>query len=616
MKHLLPLLLLCLLLAGCAGDPPESEPTLPPEETSAPQPVGLYDAGSTLEKQTQGALRVYPLDKGDVTGIRAMENSLVVFSGKDRTTLTLLTGEALYVVATVQLDFSLSPDDPSVGIAGGVLSYYDPVNRETVVRNAALKEISHIAAPEDMVGTPVLSQDRNTLYYCTATGLRAWDLETGIRRCVKEMAYPEQSVAGLHQDGAVVEVEISEGSGGRTLLLASDTGLTLYEHDGLLDLATWDGTYYLRFPTGSVDALLFGTQADAPLALTPGDITASCTFLETQHAAVAVSQDGAVRYYSLGSGRCQSTLTLPQDCIPTAVEDTSDGKLYLLSYDADYNCFCLYRWDVQADAADQTVYTGPYYTADSPDLAGLAQCQALAQTLSEKYGLSIRIWEDAVAVEPWDYDLEPEYLVPVLQRELALLEDRLGQFPEGMLTDTAGHFSSLNICLVRRLTGSAESGSLEEATGVQFFDGQNAYVVYAAGTYAEHALYHELFHVMETHILGNSIALDQWEDLNPEGFSYDYDYQANAQRDGSPYLQGETRAFVDTYSMSYPNEDRARVMEYAILPGNAHLFQTEIMQAKLLALCQGIREAYGLEKSPDTYPWEQYLDASLAYTQE
>lgn len=40
---------------------------------------------------------------------------------------------------------------------------------------------------------------------------------------------------------------------------------------------------------------------------------------------------------------------------------------------------------------------------------------------------------------------------------------------------------------------------------------------------------------METHILGNSIALDQWAKLNPVGFEYDYDYLANAQRDGSEF---------------------------------------------------------------------------------
>ena len=119
---------------------------------------------------------------------------------------------------------------------------------------------------------------------------------------------------------------------------------------------------------------------------------------------------------------------------------------------------------------------------------------------------------------------------------------------------------------------------------------------------------------METHILGNSIALDQWAKLNPVDFAYDYDYLANAQRDGSEFLQPDTRSFVDTYSMSYPKEDRARIFEYAMTAGNASLFAASPLQYKLKMLCQGIREAFGLKKSPENFPWEQYLNQPMAYT--
>jgi len=44
-----------------------------------------------------------------------------------------------------------------------------------------------------------------------------------------------------------------------------------------------------------------------------------------------------------------------------------------------------------------------------------------------------------------------------------------------------------------------------------------------------------------------------------------------------------------------------------MLPGNEALFQSDAMQRKLKALCDGIREAYGLRESPETFLWEQYL---------
>ena len=64
---------------------------------------------------------------------------------------------------------------------------------------------------------------------------------------------------------------------------------------------------------------------------------------------------------------------------------------------------------------------------------------------------------------------------------------------------------------------------------------------------------------------------------------------------------------MDTYSMSFPKEDRARILERAMEQGNEALFASPAMQAKLSCLCQAIREAYGLKKSPETFRWEQYL---------
>ena len=153
---------------------------------------------------------------------------------------------------------------------------------------------------------------------------------------------------------------------------------------------------------------------------------------------------------------------------------------------------------------------------------------------------------------------------------------------------------------MREIIGSAESGSVSRANGIQFMNGTDAYIVLAAGGTSEKALYHELYHVMETYILGNSIALDQWAKLNPVGFEYDYDYLANAQRDGSEFLQPDTRSFVDTYSMSYPKEDRARIFEYAMTAGNEPLFAASPLQYKLKC-CVRDTGGFWTEKSRKTF---------------
>ena len=80
------------------------------------------------------------------------------------------------------------------------------MNRQTVVLDASLREITHIPVPEDLEGTPLLSRDRETLYYCTKAGVRAWNLETGIRRVIKEAGFAQQSVTGLHLNDTVLQM--------------------------------------------------------------------------------------------------------------------------------------------------------------------------------------------------------------------------------------------------------------------------------------------------------------------------------------------------------------------------------------------------------------------------
>ena len=620
MKHILPLLLLCLLLCGCAQDAPAPETTSAPAPvyTTSAAPVGLYDANSALEQSYNGALRVYPTNIPTAYAMRSMDNGLLLFSGEHNTTLTLLTGEDLYITAQTELPFYLSPQDPSLRIGIGELSYYDPQTNSTVVLNSKLKAVSRIAAPADLVGSPILSADRNTLYYCTPDSIRAWDMETGIRRCIKEMAYDDQTLTALHRNDTILQCTVSDnGEEIRTLLLSTDTGLLIQEWEGVLNLTTNGDYYYTSIPNGMIRSPVYGWGEEQPKTLLPKNLLSETFFLDDSQCAITYQgvSDGSaeLQYYDLTTGLLRSTLNLSTDFYPTSICDTMDGQVYVMIFDSDYGCETIFRWDVDAlTANDNAIYTETYFRSSDPDEAGLFHCRAVAAEIGSKYGIQILVWEDALAVQPWDYDFVPEYLVPVIQQELELLDQRLSHYPQEMLSAAIAHFSGLKICLVRQIMGTAESGSLENANGIQFFDGTDAYLALAVGEYSEQTLYHELFHVMETHIYTHSIAFDQWENLNPTGFEYDYDYVTNLSRDPVTYLQGEERSFVDTYSMSYPKEDRARILEYAMLPNNHEVFQSLPMQRKLTTLCKGIREAFGLVQSPETYLWEQYLKEPLA----
>lgn len=595
--------LLCLLLCGCG----RAAPAVSPETTPAvPVAAELYDPHHPMEQENSGLLRAYPLTVPDVQGMLTLGKHVLLLSGGEQTTLTLFTGDRLRETARIPLAFSLRQDDPSLQIHENGISFFDPVNRETLLLDHRLQIIRRITAPDGLSGMPILSPDGTILYYCTGWSVMAWDLETGIRRTVKELSHEHQEMTALLLGGSILECTVRDNGLTRKLLLSAHQGqeLGVLPEDSLL--GSGEERYFAVLPSGYQTLLIFGKPEEAPELLLPNRLWQQQFYLPEDHAAVTVhaAPEGTqLDYYELNTGILRSSLNLKTTEPPKSIANSKDHRVYILTKDPQTNGDILYRWDVlrqPPDTGNITSYKTDYPSAKDPKV--LEACRDYAKAIGEAYGITVCVWEDAVKTQPWDYRFQPETLAPVLQKELKLLEQRLARYPEGVLQQTRDHFASLTICLVRQISGTGDSRSLNAATGIQFFQDREAYVVITTGAYSEQALYHELYHVMETHILTESTGLDSWEALNPAGFSY-----GSSQQDSDVYLRGQTRAFVDRYSMGAVKEDRARILENAMLPERKELFQSEYMQRKLRAMCTGIREAYRLENHPQALPWEQYL---------
>jgi len=607
MKHILTVLL-CLLLCGCTRQASPSQPEMAAETSAASVMAPLYDPDHPMEKAYPGLVRAYPLASRKIQGICALENDILLFSGQEHTTLTRFTGDALQEAARLTLNFTLLPEDPSLQIHGNRISYFDPVQQATIVLDRQLQEVRRIAAPAGLSGSPILSAGEDTLFYCTGWSVVAWELENGIRRTVRELSCEHQELTALHLNDRILECRIRDEDLTSKLLISAEQGTEIQTLSEDTVLHTEANRYFASVPSGFQTLLIFGEANTSPEFLLPVSIWDQQFFLPYDHAAVTVfpGQTGIqLNYYELNTGILRSALTLEPPQTVKGIVNSKDHSVYILAYDPHTDCDVLYRWDVlrqPPDPANVTTYKADYRPMENPDVEALEACVEYAKTIGEKYGIGIRVWEDAVTVQPWDYRFTPEHLAPVLQRELQLLEKRLAQYPEEVLQQTVEHFTGLTICLVRQISGSEGNPGPAAATGIQFYQDHEAYVVITTGNYSEQALYHELYHVMETHILTDSTALDQWESLNPTSFSY-----GTTQENADVYLQGQTRAFADRYSMTASKEDRARVLENAMLQGKHQLFQSEYMQRKLFALCSGIREAYKLKKYPEVLPWEQYL---------
>lgn len=623
MKRLFLILLSLLLLWGCAANPEPTAPTEPsvPMVTEAPtEPAGLYDPDSAMEAATNGALKLYPLNKGDTQSVVPFGTDLLLFNTYDVTTLTRLSGGTLYPTASVTLDCAVYGEDPAVRVSEKGVTYYDMLREDLVFLDIHLKEVNRVQLPEGIQGVPALSEDRKTLYYFTAEALRALDLESGIDRLVKEMYFFSQSIVGLHCGDTILECSVGDEWGNwYQMYLSVATGELLYEVMDYVTLYTEGDRYFATHLDGAYPEKLTGVAGgDARVLLSP-DYEAEAFPVLERDAVITVTASEAgttLDYYQLSDGTRPYSLTLPADIFPWSfVADPMEDCIWFLWYDEALGGDVLCRWELEKSAVeDDTVYIGIRRTMENPDTDGLEKCAERAAELSEKHDVQILTWTDAAEIQPWDYTFVPEYQVDVLRAALEELDAALSNFPEGFLEEATSEMGDgvLRISLVRSILGVADTGSLDTAAGVQFWDDDaNAYVCLQIVEGMEQNLYHELFHVAESRIFSLSAALDNWEDLNPEGFKYDNEYTSYGSRDDYSLIEGETRAFIDFYSMTYPKEDRARIMEYAMMPGNGNWFASETMQSKLKAICTGIREAYGLEETQQSFLWEQYLNEPL-----
>ena len=264
MKRLFPLLLCCLVLWGCQSNP--AQPVTPPEPTqSAVLPAPEYVPGHPLAQSAPEALKVYPLD-WDVQAVLSLGEKLLLLSGTDTTELILMDRDSLEVLAAYSLPFGLASE--GLHMDTGTLSCFDPSRRETLVLSTRLTEIRRIAAPEGLVGTPIYSGEDNTLYYCTAGAIRAWNLDSGIRRCVREQSYESQVLVDVHQSG-ILQCRIQDEGQTRTQFLSAEAGNLLAECGADANLWLKGRDYFARIPEGSIRLALFGQTDKPPRQLTP-----------------------------------------------------------------------------------------------------------------------------------------------------------------------------------------------------------------------------------------------------------------------------------------------------------------------------------------------------------
>lgn len=598
-RCLFALTLALLLLSGCAEDeiPETTVSTTDPTiiETTAP---GTYEYDSEIEQLTDAAIKSYLLDGNNYAWVKPMGTNLLLGVEGDNTELTVLTGERRYVSAKEEV--KLPENDAYWQITSMGLAYYAEEQRSVIYLDSTLRQIHAVLLPEGASGYPLIDASNNSVFYSTGSEIRALNPDTGISRLIRQFSTEKAELLGLHFDGKVIACRLIDEKGKESALyLSSDTGLTISTDQNILSLDTYGNTYFALRQDGIVRQQIFGVREDV--------VTAYDLHVEGQLELVLglggvvtpeLMEDGLhLAFYSLSDGRKAYAVTLPGVTQFSHIAADSTGLWLLAGTESQQK---LYYWDVtKTPVEEDTVYFGSVYTAESPDEAGLAQCQVRVDDLNKQHGLDIRIWENAIK-EPGEHTLVAEYQTEAINKCLDKLESVLNLFPENFLYKSVNE--RIRICIVRSVEDDPEL--------VQYWIKDDAYVIISSEADTYECFMRGVGYVISTNVMGNSPILDSWVSLNPEGFVY-----GNA--DGfEGFLTGESMAFADEKSMSSITDDRSLLFWYAMKPENTQMFQNEIMQAKLVLLCKGIRDAWRLERKTDVYPWEQYLHESIAYVKK
>ena len=287
MKRIFLLAALCFLLAGCVRVKTPAD-TLPAVDAAATAPAGLYDPDFPLAWESAGALRCFPLGTDAVTRFFPMGNQVLLVSGSDTgTDLTVLTGEDLHRQTSLRLDSLDLLYNESLLVSEEGISCFDAGQGVSLLLDTSLTQIQKIPAPEGLLGTPLLSSDGAKLYYCTDSGIRVLETDSGISRVLNARSSQDMTVSALLLNGSVLECDCFEGDTGSTLFFSTETGACLGSARYGSQVASASDRYYALFHNGSFQEMQYGVIEGTAQALSLPKEETFLAWLPEQHAALS-----------------------------------------------------------------------------------------------------------------------------------------------------------------------------------------------------------------------------------------------------------------------------------------------------------------------------------------
>lgn len=281
----------------------------------------------------------------------------------------------------------------------------------------------------------------------------------------------------------------------------------------------------------------------------------------------------------------------------------------------------IFVWDlaeVNSQSEDTTSHLYTWEDLISPDKAEMEKLRQKAERIGQEAGVEIYIGDDVSQCTITTYKYTPVNNAVRIDKALDIMERELSRYPDGMLAQLDDSYgSALKIYLSGKILPISDD-ALSTAVGVQDTLEDDTWMVLDITTTIDYTrtIHHEIFHAVELHMINEGFYFDYdtWYSFNPEGFDYDYGYDRNDENANYDYVTGDVDhvdeiSFIDRYSKSMPNEDRARIVEYAMAESEhpTGYFEYKNIHNKLEYISSQIRKCFDTTGWPEVTEWEKCL---------
>ena len=241
------------------------------------------------------------------------------------------------------------------------------------------------------------------------------------------------------------------------------------------------------------------------------------------------------------------------------------------------------------------------------------------KAIEDKYNIKISIGEECSNILG-GYAIRALTYYDDVANALNILDEELSKYPDGFIEQIRyENLDTIHFYITSDLIGTS-SGTLETAGGFQMEIGNEALIVVDFNYFdiAKSTIHHEFGHCIDDMLVYNG-GIDEkiWDTYNPVsvtgGSVYTDTYDMFGNYGDEIYAYGtngedyENSYFVDTYSMTYPSEDRARIWENIMSDeGYVDWSRTPHLTAKLNYYAECIRQNFD-STGWNEVRWEKYM---------